>query len=394
MEPDFTLVPIIPPIPGIEASLDKGADFCSDFKKLNNEVSVLQRQVTELTDKIASMSSVQQRLDLLEGRIESDIPGRRDSAGPSTRSFSDDTQPNCPALPSAGFPWPQLPQSPRVERRKYRGPTTSSYDVDVAKSSLCRMGIDSVVEDEIVIEEEEDPTIEGHAQQPLPDRLWDLSRAEALEAAQIYEEECGVMYPLFDISTVFRRLEQLFVDGSKDKVPLLQTSAEEENEINQIRLVLAIGYLLKGDGHETTAKRLYAYMAPVLSLQLLRPPNLDSLIILILTATYLFHTDDEGAAWRLIGIAARSCYEMGLHRKEALHAFADPDTAALAIRLFWIVYALDRRWSFGTGMPFAIQDADVDGDLPEPVSKTLQSDRYSKRLSDVDRLRTISISST
>lgn len=28
---------------------------------------------------------------------------------------------------------------------------------------------------------------------------------------------------------------------------------------------------------------------------------------------------------------------------------------------------LDRRWSFGTGLPFAIQDADIDPLLPEPV---------------------------
>jgi hypothetical protein len=28
---------------------------------------------------------------------------------------------------------------------------------------------------------------------------------------------------------------------------------------------------------------------------------------------------------------------------------------------------LDRRWSFGTGMPFALQDTDIDPDLPKPV---------------------------
>jgi len=38
------------------------------------------------------------------------------------------------------------------------------------------------------------------------------------------------------------------------------------------------------------------------------------------------------------------------------------------IKLFWSIYVLDRRWSFGTGMPFALQDADIDPLLPEPVS--------------------------
>lgn len=40
---------------------------------------------------------------------------------------------------------------------------------------------------------------------------------------------------------------------------------------------------------------------------------------------------------------------------------------ANAIKLFWSVYVMDRRWSFGIGMPFVIQDHDLDPSLPEPV---------------------------
>lgn len=64
------------------------------------------------------------------------------------------------------------------------------------------------------------------------------------------------------------------------------------------------------------------------------------------------------------------CIEMGLHRKETLlKLFTNEAEYQQAIRIFWIVYALDRRWSFGTGMPFALQDADIDPGLPEPVSE-------------------------
>ena len=38
------------------------------------------------------------------------------------------------------------------------------------------------------------------------------------------------------------------------------------------------------------------------------------------------------------------------------------------LMLFWSIYVLDRRWAFGTGMPFALQDADIDPQLPRPVS--------------------------
>lgn len=89
---------------------------------------------------------------------------------------------------------------------------------------------------------------------------------------------------------------------------------------------------------------------------------------------YYFNRGDEGQAWRLIGVAARSCIEMGLHRRESLlKSFNNEAEYHSATKLFWVVYALDRRWSFGMGMPFALQDADIDPSLPEPVSRCTSS---------------------
>lgn len=62
---------------------------------------------------------------------------------------------------------------------------------------------------------------------------------------------------------------------------------------------------------------------------------------------------------------------MGLHRRDTLlNTFPDEDERSWAIKLFWSIYVLDRRWSFGTGRPFALQDADIDPHLPEPVSSS------------------------
>jgi hypothetical protein len=83
---------------------------------------------------------------------------------------------------------------------------------------------------------------------------------------------------------------------------------------------------------------------------------------------YHFTKDDEALAWRVIGLAARHCLELGLHRRETYATlFPDPDEQASAIRTFWCIYVLDRRWSFGTGMPFALQDTDIDPNLPKLV---------------------------
>ena len=74
-------------------------------------------------------------------------------------------------------------------------------------------------------------------------------------------------------------------------------------------------------------------------------------------------------SYRIIGLAARMCLELGLHRRDAImKTFPVEADWPRITRLFWSVYSLDRRWSFGTGLPFVIQDDDIDPSLPEPVS--------------------------
>jgi hypothetical protein len=43
---------------------------------------------------------------------------------------------------------------------------------------------------------------------------------------------------------------------------------------------------------------------------------------------------------------------------------------------------LDRRWSFGTSLSFALVDRDIDPELPEPVGHSLypQSDKVEYRV--------------
>lgn len=86
---------------------------------------------------------------------------------------------------------------------------------------------------------------------------------------------------------------------------------------------------------------------------------------------FYFQIDEEILAWRTVGIVERMCLEKGLHRRETLN---QPAIIAVGkdrvLRLFWSIYILDMRWSFGTGMPFALEDTDIDPWLPEPAENT------------------------
>lgn len=91
-----------------------------------------------------------------------------------------------------------------------------------------------------------------------------------------------------------------------------------------------------------------------------------------LQSIYFCHVEEELLAWRAIGRAAQQCLEMGLHRKQSLvNHFTDADTREFAIQVFWVVYELDRRWSFGTSLSFALDDRDIDAKLPEPDGEHL-----------------------
>ena len=69
-----------------------------------------------------------------------------------------------------------------------------------------------------------------------------------------------------------------------------------------------------------------------------------------------------------MGQVARSCLELGLHRRETIASISDPEAREEALTTFWTAYVLDRRWSFGAGLPYVIQDEEVDDQLPPPVS--------------------------
>lgn len=115
-----------------------------------------------------------------------------------------------------------------------------------------------------------------------------------------------------------------------------------------------------------------------------------------LQSIYYFHCDEDLLAWRAIGIAAREALVLGMHRKESLFAaFPDEKQRSLATRIFWCIYALDRRWSFGTSLSFALQEDDIDPELPEPVSHATLShgdifQHLTLHISDV-RIRIIHI---
>lgn len=251
------------------------------------------------------------------------------------------------------------------------------YGIELGKSSLQTMGITQTILDDGAMSRERSPipspmpvNISPH---PSKDPLWAIDQAEAIRMCRVYEEEIGIMYPIIDIEETIRHINMLysFISGALKsgfaQLSLPGADSIEDENTTIVKMVLAITLMQEGNGKSEMGQRLYDSAKQAVNFKITCSPDIKSLILLIMTATYHFHRDEEIQAWRFIGIAARLCIELGLHRKDSLvRSFTNEAEYLHAIRVFWVIYALDRRWSFGTGMPFALQDADIDSNLPEP----------------------------
>jgi hypothetical protein len=91
--------------------------------------------------------------------------------------------------------------------------------------------------------------------------------------------------------------------------------------------------------------------------------NVEAMTLLVI---YHMRSATSHGLWYMIGLAMRTCIDLGLHRK-ANTTHLDMFTAQLRRRLFWSVYYLERAISLSLGRPFSIADRHIDLDLPLDV---------------------------
>ncbi|KAL2849793.1 hypothetical protein BJX68DRAFT_276005 [Aspergillus pseudodeflectus] len=258
----------------------------------------------------------------------------------------------------------------------FQGPTTSGFSFDLAKSSLKERGIEVGGEGDTTREPSPLPTppsagAPGHSGDPL----WDISKTEALRLCKVYEEEMGVMYPVVDLSDLLKNVDLLYGPaevGFWPRAPIQGQNEEglDTDEINILRLVFACALTAEASGNSELAMSLFETVRDAADHYVWAAPEIKSITLLALVAILYFQIGEETLAWRTIGIVNRLCLEKGFHRRETLR---HPTIVAVGrervLKLFWSVRVLDLRWSFGTGMPFGMDESDIDPLLPEPADE-------------------------
>ena len=341
----------------------------TEFQQMRTQIDVLQNQVHDL---FAQLNDLRTRQDIAGSFPAPDPVFGADGHG---RGIS-----HSRTLPPL--------VSPKRQQQKalppFHGPTSSMYGFDIAKSSLQTMGVTNNAPEEGAISTERSraasPAPPPNNSHPQKDPLWLVDAHEVQRLLHVYEEEIGIMYPSVEVKKLVKHANSLykFIGASLrtgfGQLNLPGADAFDDEDTVVLKMVLAITLVVEGGGRSELGQRFFESAKPAVDVKLVSNIGLLSIVLLVLTATYYFQSDEETQAWRFIGIASRICIEMGLHRRDSLlKHFTNEAEYQQAVRTFWVVYALDRRWSFGTGMPFALQDADIDPALPEPVSQPFPS---------------------
>ena len=98
--------------------------------------------------------------------------------------------------------------------------------------------------------------------------------------------------------------------------------------------------------------------------------NIEAMTLLVL---YNLRSPSKSGIWYMIGLAMRTCVDLGLHR-EAYYSTVKPYEGQLRRRLFWTVYFLERVIAVSVGRPYSIADRDIDAGLPLEIDDTVRDD--------------------
>ncbi|KAF4471028.1 hypothetical protein FALBO_2062 [Fusarium albosuccineum] len=189
----------------------------------------------------------------------------------------------------------------------------------------------------------------------VPDkRQWDVF-------SRVYLDEIHGIYPLLHPPTVRQTYDYLWDRSFSVSPTEMEKDGESKISIAIVFLCVALGRCLvssrttNADAAHSAGWSLYS-----VAMHLLRD-FLD--ITQDHPVIYLFRLDAKEKADRALANAISSAHALGLHRK-ATYAQMTIFQDELFARMWWCLYAFDRRLPMGSGRPPIIQDVDYDTQNP------------------------------
>lgn len=265
------------------------------------------------------------------------------------------------------------------ERQPYLGSTSGVLFADLVRASVdasvSRQGTPPAPPSEL-LEEQTPPsapaTRHKRNSQDLP------PHALASKLIRSYFDHDAIAFPFLSPSHLVSMLDRFYTDES---YYLLRASPYEMFTFN-MTLAIATASVYKYDWQMLPSAESHHARAMQELDQVLATGGLESLQAILLLCQYRQGSsikDNSASMWHLVGVAARICLELGLHRESAYplkysknidgRTLAKYQQQEVSRRCFWCLIAMDRVTSNILGRPLAIRDEDVDAMLPSNDSE-------------------------
>ncbi|EGX93076.1 fungal specific transcription factor, putative [Cordyceps militaris CM01] len=332
---------------------------CSNTFKDSDEYKLVTSHLTALQDEVGALKQAMQAMQAMQGTQPT--PGDRSHMAPSSIDRS---------IMASGMIAPSPAQSSVSGQQTstgqartpgaFRGSTSTSHMIGIAQTNT-GIAYPDLQDSTNQIE----PPLQSQASRTDP--ILEYSHDEMLRLCQVHDDEIGIMYPVLNMGTVTEHAR--YIAAQFDTLRH-QSSSQifTDDKTLELKMVMCCALVVEESGPSIRAQKLFDSMEPVLNRRLLaEEAYIGTLPLLCIFAGYRFLTDDEGLAWRVIGQVCRLCLELGLHRSQVHQSITDPNERQFALNSFWSAYVLDRRWAFNTGLPYVIQDADIDPKLEYPT---------------------------
>jgi hypothetical protein len=249
-----------------------------EFQRMHTQMQSMQDKIDSLVQKLDSTSARQENVLLLR---EPDDPVLAELLHPTESSQTADPT-----------------NQSQTESPPYRGPTSSDFTLDVAKGRLRAIGINAVMDNERMVQDERimgpvsQPATEyGPAMRSFPrDPLWDIEKKKAL---RVFSDGPGSIYPVLELEQLSAKVDSLFSliqsarrEKQKERT-FLATEASLSLETKILKLVLATGMTLESGGTNTLGQHLFRSVEDTWESLLGESAGIRGIIFWVLVVSYL-----------------------------------------------------------------------------------------------------------
>ncbi|KAF7528224.1 hypothetical protein G7054_g10222 [Neopestalotiopsis clavispora] len=188
-----------------------------------------------------------------------------------------------------------------------------------------------------------------------------LGQAEALRYLSIFKEHVYSAYPCINLSVATERLTALYSartpPGGGNK---FQDLGLDLIDVELMKATFAIAMILDGEHDNPLCRDLKANLLWNTDFTMNEEQaQVEDVIMATLLTIYLILKDKPLQAWRMIGLAARTSLELGLHTEKPVGNTDQPPRLQNR-EIFSCVYDLDKRCSFFADLPWTLHYKNID----------------------------------